>query len=257
MNRHPHPDATTLDEDEVGRFAALADKWWDPDGEFRPLHQIGAARLAFIRDAVAAHFSMDAQKIRAFDGLRLLDVGCGGGLIAEPLRRLGGQVTGIDPGEETIAAAQAHAQTQGLDIDYRACRVEELVAAGERYDVTTCLEVIEHVPDPAAFLKACAASVRPGGLLIVSTISRTLKSYGLAIIAAERVLRWLPPGTHQWDRFVTPQELTEMARSCGLEAPRFSGIVYDPLRDRWFVSGDTDVNYIASFEVPAPAGITG
>ncbi len=239
-----------IDPAEVERFAGLASKWWDTSGEFRPLHQIGAARLAFIRDAVTAHCGGDASKIRAFEGMRMLDIGCGGGLISEPLARLGGQVTGIDPAEENIGAARAHAQVSGLSIDYRAQRVEDVAASGERFDVAVCLEVIEHVPDPARFLGACADTVRPGGLLIVSTINRTAKAYGLAIVAAERLLKWLPEGTHQWDRFVTTDELRQMMEEHGLEAPRFAGLSYNPLRDAWVVSGDTDVNYIAAAGKP-------
>lgn len=253
MTRQTTSPEQNVDPREVERFAALASKWWDVDGEFRPLHQIGAARLSFIRDAVTGHFGVDQGKIRAFSGLRMLDVGCGGGLIAEPLARLGGHVVGIDPAEENVAAARAHAEAQGVDVDYRAMRVEQLGEAGEAFDVVTCLEVIEHVPEPQAFIAACARTVRPGGLLIVSTISRTLMSYGLAIVAAEHLLRWLPRGTHQWERFVTPDELRSMGEDCGLESARFSGMTYDPLQDRWTLSGGTDVNYIASFEKPATA----
>lgn len=248
-----------IDPAEVERFAALASRWWDTGGAFRPLHQIGAARLAFIRDAVTGHFGRDPSRIRILDGLRILDVGCGGGLISEPLARLGGKVTGIDPADENIGAARSHAQAAGLAIDYRAQRVEDVAASPERFDVVVCLEVIEHVPDPKRFLGACADTVRPGGLLIVSTINRTTKAYGLAIVAAERVLRWLPPGTHQWERFVTTEELGDMLEAHGLEAPRLAGLSYDPLRDRWTVSGDTDVNYIAAAAKPmAPAlGVDG
>lgn len=239
-----------LDSREVDRFAAISSKWWDKDGEFRPLHQIGTARLSFIRDAVTRHFGLDPRKVRVLDGLRVLDVGCGGGLIAEPLTRLGGYVTGIDPGEENIGVATVHAKQQGLSIDYRVARVEDLASAGETFDVTVCLEVIEHVPDPAQFIASCAQTVKPGGLLIVSTINRTLKAYGLAIVAAEHLLRWLPPGTHQWDRFVTADELKAALTEGGLESPRMAGLVYDPLRDRWTVGDDTDVNYIAAAAKP-------
>lgn len=253
----PDPHRDNLDTREVDRFAALSSRWWDKEGEFRPLHQIGAARLAFIREAVGDHFAIGARKVRALDGLKVLDVGCGGGLICEPLARLGGSITGIDPGEENIAVASAHAREQGLAIDYRATRVEDIAAAGELFDVTVCLEVIEHVPDPAAFVAACAQTVRPGGLMIVSTINRTLKAYGLAIIAAEHLLRWLPRGTHQWERFVTSEELKAALLDCGLESPRMAGLVYDPLRDRWLVGNDTDVNYIASAAKPEALGANG
>lgn len=239
-----------VDPREVERFAALASKWWDKTGEFKPLHQIGAARLSFIREAVTGHFMVDSRKVRALSDLRILDIGCGGGLISEPLARLGGTVTGIDPAEENIAAARLHAEGQGLAIDYRPTSVEQLAESGERFDVAVCLEVIEHVPDPAALIASCAETVRPGGLLVVSTINRTMKAYGLAIIAAENLLRWVPRGTHQWDRFVTPQELEAAFADAGLKHVRFSGLVFDPLRDRWTAGSDTDVNYIASAEKP-------
>ena len=239
-----------VDPREVERFAALASKWWDKTGEFKPLHQIGAARLSFIREAVTGHFMVDSRKVRALSDLRILDIGCGGGLISEPLARLGGTVTGIDPAEENIAAARLHAEGQGLAIDYRSTRVEQVAESGERFDVAVCLEVIEHVPDPAALIASCAETVRPGGLLVVSTINRTMKAYGLAIIAAENLLRWVPRGTHQWDRFVTPQELEAAFADAALEHVRFSGLVFDPLRDRWTAGSDTDVNYIASAEKP-------
>ena len=249
----PDSSGGNLDSREVDRFAAISSKWWDKDGEFRPLHQIGAARLSFIREAVTDHFAIDPRKVRALDGLKVLDVGCGGGLICEPMARLGGTVTGVDPGEENIAVARAHAEGQGLSIDYRATRVEDLAAAGELFDVTVCLEVIEHVPDPDAFVASCAQTVKPGGLLIVSTINRTLKAYGLAIVAAENLLRWLPKGTHQWERFVTADELKSALEACGLDTPRMAGLVYEPLRDRWSVGRDTDVNYIASASKPQVA----
>jgi len=249
----PDPYGNNLDSREVDRFAALSSKWWDQEGEFRPLHQIGTARLSFIRDAVGDHFGIDPRKVRALAGLKVLDVGCGGGLICEPLARLGGSITGIDPGEENIAVASAHAKEQGLAIDYRATRVEDLAAAGELFEVTTCLEVIEHVPDPTALVAACAKTVRPGGLMIVSTINRTLKAYGLAIIAAEHLLGWLPKGTHQYERFVTSEELKAALRDCGMENPRLAGLVYEPLRDRWSVCNDTDVNYIAAAAKPETA----
>ena len=241
---------SNVDPREVERFAALASKWWDKTGEFKPLHQIGAARLSFIREAVTGHFMVDSRKVRALSDLRILDIGCGGGLISEPLARLGGTVTGIDPAEENIAAARLHAEGQGLAIDYRPTRVEQVAESGARFDVAVCLEVIEHVPDPAALIASCAETVRPGGLLVVSTINRTMKAYGLAIIAAENLLRWVPRGTHQWDRFVTPQELEAAFADAGLKHVRFSGLVFDPLRDRWTAGSDTDVNYIASAEKP-------
>lgn len=239
-----------IDDTEVARFRAIAAEWWDPNGKFRPLHQIGPVRLEFIRDELLRHFALKPG-LKSLTGLRLLDIGCGGGLISEPLTRLGGSVTGIDPGAENVAIARAHAEPQGLAIDYRAVTAEDLVAAGEQFDAVICLEVVEHVPDVGAFLKTCAALVRPGGLMVLSTINRTLKSYALAIVAAEYVLGWLPRGTHQWDRFVTPDELARFLTQAGLSPPRFSGMAYTPLRDAWTLTPDTNVNYLASATCPA------
>jgi 2-polyprenyl-6-hydroxyphenyl methylase / 3-demethylubiquinone-9 3-methyltransferase len=241
----------TLDADEVRRFSRIAAEWWDPLGKFRPLHQIGPPRLSFIRNAAIAHFGGDSAGLKPLAGLTALDIGCGGGLVAEPLARMGANVTGIDPSERNIAIAKAHAEPQGIVIDYRAVRVEDLVAAGKTYDIVACLEVVEHVPDVEKFIAECAALVRPGGLAIFSTLNRTFKSWALAIIGAEYVLGWLPRGTHQWDRFVTPDEMTKHAIAAGLAAPRFEGITYSPLKDIWSLAPDTDVNYLASMSKPA------
>jgi len=223
----------------------MAADWWDPKGQFRPLHELGPARMQYLRDEIMRHFQMTALD-RPLGGLRIMDVGCGGGLVAEPLARMGAAVTGIDPGADTIAAARAHAEPQGLTIDYRVARIEEVAAAGFTFDVVTCLEVVEHIPDVAAFLAAAVRCVRPGGLLIVSTLNRTMKSYALAIVGAEYILRWLPPGTHDWNRFVRPDEMTIYFSRAGLDAPRFTGLVLDPIRDRWSLSADTAVNYFAA-----------
>jgi len=247
----PHSSTGTLDRDEVDRFARLASEWWDTGGKFRALHRIGPARLTFLRDEMLRHFARAPSGMRPLEGLGILDVGCGGGLISEPLARLGARVTGLDPAVENIEAARRHAAGAGLDIDYRAGRVEELAAEGREFDAVVCLEVVEHVPDPAAFLAACATLVRPGGLMLLSTLNRTLKAYLLAIIGGEYVLRWLPVGTHQWDRFVTPEELARHLRAAGLAAPVVKGLVYNPLSDVWSVGGDTDVNYLASAAKPA------
>src|SRR5262245_25195319 len=245
MPMSSEPPADTIDLAERDRFAALASEWWDPLGKFRPLHQIGPARLTFLRDELVRHFRRPAGGLRPLDGLRLLDVGCGGGLIAEPLARLGATVTGLDPGQENIEAARQHAVGQGLAIDYVSGRVEDLAGQGLSYDAVICLEVIEHVPDVGAFLGTCARLVRPGGLMLLSTINRTLKAYVLAIIGAEYVLGWLPVGTHRWDRFVTPQELRRHLRAAGLLEPMLKGLLYNPLRDEWSLGSDTDVNYLA------------
>lgn len=250
----PGTASDTLDPGEVDRFARLAGAWWDPHGEFRPLHKIGPARLAFLRSRLIRHFGLPEAAFRPLSGLTVLDIGCGGGLISEPLARLGATVTGIDPAPENIAAARRHATPQALDIDYRACRAEDLAEAGQTYDAVVCLEVVEHVPDPAAFIGTCARLVRPGGLLVLSTINRTMKAFALAIVGAEYVLRWLPAGTHQWDRFVTPDEMTGYCAAAGLQPPAFEGLVYSPFSDHWSLGADTDVNYMAVSAKPASIG---
>lgn len=238
--------SSTYDGDEVARFSAIATEWWDPNGRFRPLHDLAPARLAFVRDRLTEHFSLAGGGMRPLKGLTILDVGCGGGLISEPLARMGGRVTGLDPSAETIAAARSHAASQGLPVDYRCGRAEELAAAGETFDAVVCLEVVEHVPDVGAFLKLLAGLVQPGGLLVLSTLNRTAKAYALAIVAAEYILRWLPPGTHQWERFVKPEELEAHIVAAGLKPGRVEGLVFDPLRGHWHLADDLDVNYLVA-----------
>ncbi|MGQ0457391.1 MAG: bifunctional 2-polyprenyl-6-hydroxyphenol methylase/3-demethylubiquinol 3-O-methyltransferase UbiG [Hyphomicrobium sp.] len=240
----------TLDAEEIKRFSRIAAEWWDPLGKFRPLHQIGPPRLSFIRDAAVEHFALDAASLKPLKGLAALDIGCGGGLVSEPLTRMGAAVTGIDPSERNIAIAKGHAEPQGLAIDYRAVRIEDLVAKGETFDIVACLEVVEHVPDVRAFVAACTAALKPGGLAVFSTINRNFKSWALAIVGAEYVLGWLPIGTHQWERFVTPDEMAAHCAAAGLATPRFAGIGYNPLKDAWALSADTDVNYLASATKP-------
>ena len=247
----PSGSDPTLDPEEVKRFSRLASEWWDPQGKFRPLHQIGPPRLSFIRDKAVETFSRDPKALRPLKGLSALDIGCGGGLVAEPLARMGADVTAIDPSERNIAIAKGHAEPQGLAIDYRAQRVEDLVAEGRTFDIIACLEVVEHVPDPAKFVGECAALVRPGGLAVFSTINRTFKAWALAIVGAEYVLGWLPRGTHQWERFITPEDLARYAEAAGLAAPNFEGITYNPLQDVWSRSSDTGVNYLMSATRPA------
>jgi 2-polyprenyl-6-hydroxyphenyl methylase / 3-demethylubiquinone-9 3-methyltransferase len=242
----PAPAARNLDPAEVERFRRMADEWWDPRGKFKPLHKLGPTRLTFVRDEIMLHFQLQSGGLKPLKGLSILDIGCGGGLVSEPMSRMGAIVTGIDPGEENIAAARAHAEPQGLSINYRTAMAEDLASEGLTFDAVVCLEVVEHVPDVGAFLKTCTSLVRPGGMIVLSTINRNIKSYALAIVAAEYVLGWLPRGTHQWERFVTPDELARFISAAGLEAPRFSGMSFDPLRDQWSLSSDTDVNYLAA-----------
>lgn len=241
----------SADQAEIARFAAMADEWWDPHGKFRPLHRLNPTRLAFIRDHICDHFARDRKTPAPFDGLAILDVGCGGGLLTEPMARLGGRVTGIDPGEKTIDVARAHATGLGLDIDYRCTTAEAVTAAGERFDVVLNMEVVEHVADAASFLNTCVSALKPGGAMVVATLNRTITSYAFAIIGAEYVLRWLPRGTHQWHKFVRPAELRMMLETYGMEISDFTGVTYNPLTDSWKLSRDLAVNYMA-FAVKGP-----
>lgn len=236
---------STVDDAEIRRFSAMAAEWWNPAGKFRPLHKFNPVRLAYVKETVAARFGRDPLDARAFEGLRLLDIGCGGGLLTEPMARLGAETVGADASETNIEVARLHAADTGLAIDYRATTAEALAAAGETFDVVLAMEIVEHVSDPPLFVAECARMVRPGGLLVMATLNRTLKSYALAIVGAEYVLRWLPRGTHDWKKFVTPDELAGMMTDAGLAIRDRTGVVYDPLRDRWNRSArDLDVNYM-------------
>ena len=236
--------AASIDTQEVAKFSAMAEAWWDPNGKFRPLHQLNPVRLRFVRDRVCAHLGRDPLSERPLEGLRVLDVGCGGGLLCEPLTRLGARVTGIDAAEKNIRIAALHAGQSGLKIDYRHAAAEDLAAAGESFDVVLNMEVVEHVADVAGFLAACGALVAPGGASVVATLNRTPKSFMLAIVGAEYVLRWLPRGTHDWRRFLRPSELVRHLRPAGLEVTEITGVVYDPIVARWRLSRDLGVNYM-------------
>lgn len=243
-------DSALADKDEIARFNALAASWWDPNGPMKPLHRLNPVRIGFLKEAFAAHFGRDHNGMHPFGGLNLLDIGCGAGLVAEPMARLGFDVTAIDLAEENIAAAKAHATLEGLAIDYRSTPLENLLDA-PTYDAITLLEVVEHVPDVPAFVAEAAKRLKPGGMLIASTLNRTMKAYALAIFGAEYVLRWLPVGTHDWNKFVTPDELDDAFASAGLVPHERAGMVFNPLANSWRLSGDCDVNYLASATRPS------
>lgn len=236
--------AASIDPAEIARFSALAAEWWDPQGKFRPLHKFNPVRLQFIRDRIAAHFRRDPLGNRPLEGLRLLDIGCGGGLVSEPMARLGASVVGADASERNIGVASLHAAEAGVAVDYRCTSAEDLAAAGERFDVVLALEVVEHVADLEGFLLACGAMVQPGGLLIAATLNRTPKSFALGIVAAEYILGWVPRGTHDWKKFLKPHELAGGLRRAGLTLQEVAGVSYSPFDDRWRISRDTGVNYM-------------
>ncbi len=242
-----HADPTTASPEDVERFTAMAESWWDPRGKFRPLHQINPVRMAYIRDHAALHFDRDPLATEPLAGLRLLDIGCGGGLLCEPLTRLGASVTGIDAGDKNLAVARIHADQSGLDIDYRHVLPEDLATvAGADFDIVLNMEVIEHVADVDVFLRASTALLKPGGIMFLSTINRTLKALALAKIGAEYILRWLPMGTHDWSRFVKPSELGRGLRPHGVNITDLTGMIYRPLADQWVLSpSDLDINYLA------------
>ena len=243
---------SSIDPAEVERFSRIAAEWWDPKGKFAPLHRFNPVRLGFIRDQALYRFGRDPAARRPFEGLRLLDIGCGGGLLCEPMTRLGFQVVGVDASQRNIGTASAHAAEQGLAIDYRASTAEDLVAAGEpAFDLILNMEVIEHVADPGEFLRSCAQLLAPGGLMIVATLNRTLKAFALAKVGAEYVLRWLPAGTHDWSKFLKPEEIRGFLAGEPLAVDGPFGVVYEPISGRWSLSHDCDVNYMMTAARPS------
>jgi 2-polyprenyl-6-hydroxyphenyl methylase/3-demethylubiquinone-9 3-methyltransferase len=235
---------TTINEAEIAKFTAMAEEWWDPNGKFKPLHKFNPVRLAYIRDRLIAHFGRDGAEMRPLEGLRIVDVGCGGGLLCEPLTRLGATVTGIDAAERNIAIARIHAEKSGLDIDYRVTTSEALVSAGETFDVVLNMEVVEHVDNVPLYMKSCADLVTSGGLMFTATLNRTARAYALAILGAEYVLRWLPKGTHDWKKFLTPDEIRSLVTRNGLKVTDEKGVTFNPLADEWRLSRDMGVNYM-------------
>ena len=238
---------STVDPAEIDKFSKLSAEWWDPKGKMAPLHRINPLRLAYIRDSACRKFERNAKSLNCLNGLRMLDIGCGAGLLCEPFTRLGADVIGIDPSAKNIAAARLHAEKGHLSIDYRNTTLEDMDAR-ERFDIVLAMEVVEHVTDVGAFLGRCAVMLKPGGMMVASTLNRNLKSFALAIVGAEYVLRWLPRGTHQWSKFVTPDELTRHLLDNRLVVTEQSGVVYNPFADKWGLSADMDVNYMVVAE---------
>lgn len=248
MNSQPQMHNNTVDDEEIRRFSEQADGWWDEKGAFKPLHIMTPTRITYIRDQICEHFLKDPQSPSSLTGLSIADIGCGGGLVAEPLARLGGTITGIDASEKNIAIAQTHAKGSDLSIDYQATTAEALASQGKQYDVVLALEIIEHVADVPAFLDAISALVRPSGILIVTTLNRTFKSYALAIVGAEYIMRWLPIGTHSWKKFLRPSEIVMPMQRRGFEKTDLSDMVYNPLTRTWSISQeDVSVNYMLCF----------
>lgn len=243
---------TTVDPSEIAKFEAMAAEWWDPNGKFKPLHMMNPVRLDYITSQIAAEFDRDLGRPRAFEGLRVLDIGCGGGLLCEPMARLGATVVGVDAGGSNIPVAQAHARQSGLEIDYRHTTAEALAEASEQFDVILNMEVVEHVADPSAYLTACQRLLKPGGLHLCSTINRNAKSFAAAIVGAEYVMRWLPKGTHDWAKFITPDELYDLLRRAGFDPVDRKGFQFNPVSWKWSLSDrDLSVNYVTAALKPA------
>jgi 2-polyprenyl-6-hydroxyphenyl methylase / 3-demethylubiquinone-9 3-methyltransferase len=243
-------DTSSIDPSEVEKFSKMAAEWWNPKGKFGVLHVFNPVRLDYIKEQVCARLARDPLERTPFTGLRFLDIGCGGGLLSEPMARLGARVVGVDPSEKNIKTATVHANEMELDIDYRASTAEALAAAGEKFDVILNMEVIEHVSDPEAFIASCTNMLKPGGLMFVATLNRTLKSFALGIVGAEYVLGWLPKGTHQWEKFIKPDELKQWLASNKCEVKAESGVTYHPLANQWKKSKDMDVNYMVVGQKP-------
>ncbi|MVA25608.1 bifunctional 2-polyprenyl-6-hydroxyphenol methylase/3-demethylubiquinol 3-O-methyltransferase UbiG [Agrobacterium vitis] len=235
---------STIDQAEVDRFSAMAAEWWDPTGKFKPLHKINPVRLAYIRDKACENFQRDPRSNQPLSGLRVLDIGCGGGLLSEPIARMGADVLGADASAKNIGIAQTHAAQTGVSVDYRAVTAEALAASGESFDIVLNMEVVEHVADVDYFISTCASMVRPGGIMLISTINRTLKAAALAIGACEYVLRWLPRGTHQYEKLVRPEELEKPILGAGMNVSETVGVFFNPFQNQWNLSSDTDVNYM-------------
>lgn len=238
---------TTVDPAEIAKFEAMAAEWWDMNGKFKPLHMLNPCRLDYITQQIAAEYDRDLTQPEPFKDLRILDIGCGGGLLSEPMARLGADVVGADAAPRNIPVAQVHAEQSGLEIDYRCITAEEMAAAGEQFDVVLNMEVVEHVADPLAYITACQQLLKPGGLMICSTINRNPKSYVVAIIGAEHVMRWLPKGTHEWSKFITPDELFDLLTRAELEPVDRKGFVFNPISWSWSLSDrDLSVNYVTT-----------
>jgi 2-polyprenyl-6-hydroxyphenyl methylase/3-demethylubiquinone-9 3-methyltransferase len=250
--QEPPAVGASVDPAEIAKFEAMAEAWWDPAGKFRPLHRLNPIRLAYIRDQACRRFGRDPQASDPLRGLDLLDIGCGGGLLSEPAARMGARVVGLDASHRNIAIASLHAERMGLAIDYRCQTAEALAESGERrFDIVLNMEVIEHVADTAGFMAAALSLLKPGGLMVVATLNRTAKSYALAILGAEYLLRWLPRGTHDWNRFLRPSELTRLIERAGGHVLALEGVAYNPLTDHWSLSRDLGVNYMALAEPAA------
>ena len=238
---------STIDPSEIAKFEAMAAEWWDPNGKFKPLHMLNPCRLDYIVDQISAEFGRDPRASLPFEGLRILDIGCGGGLLSEPMARLGATVVGADAAAGNIPVARVHAEQMGLDIDYRHTTAEALAEAGETFDAVLNMEVVEHVADPMSYLGACHDLLKPGGLMVCSTLNRNPKSFAVAIIGAEHIMRWLPKGTHDWKKFITPDELYDLLRRAGLDPVDRKGFVFNPLGWSWSISDrDLSVNYVTT-----------